>query len=118
MWLVALLTNAQAEQLRPAERKAAAAVKADSPTYVSLQYHLARLAIAEGRVKQADSAVTALLKAPLATTTRNRLLRMKMVTAPTAEASLAAGPRMLGRCRGGADSQRRQARTGRAAVRP
>ncbi|UUZ49738.1 hypothetical protein LP420_06005 [Massilia sp. B-10] len=62
---------------------------------MSLQYHLARLAIAEGRVKQADSAVTALLKAPLATTTRNRLLRMKMVTAPTAEASLAAGPRML-----------------------
>lgn len=94
VWLVALLTNAQAEQLRPAERKAAAAVKADSPAYVSLQYHLARLAIAEGRVKQADSAVTALLKTPLATTTRNRLLRMKMVTAPTAEASLAAGPRM------------------------
>jgi hypothetical protein len=94
VWLVALLTNARAEDLRPAERKAAAAVKADSPAWVSLQYHLARVAIAEGRVKQADSAVSALLKNTSAVSVRNRLLRMKMVTAPTAEAALAAAPRI------------------------
>lgn len=94
VWLVAMLTNAGTTDLRPAERKAAAAVKADSPAYVTLQYHLARLALAEGRAANADSIVTALLKTGAAPTTRNRLLRMKMVSAPTAEASLAAAPRV------------------------
>jgi len=94
VWLVALLTNAGVTDLRPAERKAAAAVKADSPAYVTLQYHLARLALAEGRAANADSIVTALLKGSGAASTRNRLLRMKMVTAPTAEAALAAAPRV------------------------
>lgn len=94
VWLVALLTNANNADLRPAERKAAAAVKSDSPAYVALQYHLARMAIADGRAGSADSIVSALLKSTTAPSTRNRLLRMKMVTAPTAEASLAAAPRL------------------------
>jgi hypothetical protein len=93
VWLVALLTNARSSDLTAAERKAAAAVKADSPAYVSLQYHLARMALADGKAKDADTIVTALLKAPGAVSTRNRLLRLKMVSAPSAEAALAAAPR-------------------------
>jgi len=93
VWLVAILTNADSASVRPAERKAAVAVKTDSPAYVTLQYQLARLAIAEGRAAATDSVVTALLKGATGAT-RNRLLRMKMVTAPTAEAALAAAARL------------------------
>lgn len=93
VWLLALLTNALGGELAPAEAKAAAAVKRDAPAYVGLQYHLARLALAEGRVKEADAGVTALLAQPQAASVRNRLLRMKMVTAATADAAFAAAAR-------------------------
>lgn len=92
-WLVALATIARKDELKPAERKAAAAIKSDSPAFVAMQYHLAGLALAEGRAKEADTVVSSLLKAPLAISTRNRLLRLKMVSAPTAEASFAAAAR-------------------------
>jgi hypothetical protein len=93
-WLVALLTNARKGDLKPAETKAAAAVKADSPAYVTLQYHLARLALADGRVKEADATVSALLDKPQPVSTRNRLLRLKMVSAAGADAALAAAARI------------------------
>ena len=93
-WLLALLTNAGPNELKPAERKAAAAVKADSPAYVALQYHLARLAVAEGQVRDADAIVSSLLKGALPVSARNRVLRMKMVVAPSAEAAFAAALRV------------------------
>lgn len=93
VWLLALVTNARKDDLKSAERKAAAAVKTDSPAFVAIQYHLARLALAEGRTKDADATVSALLKSPIATSARNRLLRLKMVTAPNADTSLAAAAR-------------------------
>lgn len=93
VWLLALVTNARKGELKPAERKAAASLPTGSPAFVAVQYHLARLALAEGRTKEADAMVSSLLKTPLATSARNRLLRLKMVTAPSAEASLAAAAR-------------------------
>ena len=100
-WLLAVLTNARAGELSPAEAKAAAAVKRDTPAFVDVQYHLARLALAEGRIKEADAGVSALLAQQPAPSVRNRLLRMKMVTAPTAEAAFAAAVRVPADTRGG-----------------
>ncbi|SHH08643.1 hypothetical protein [Massilia sp. CF038] len=93
VWLVAVLTNARSTDLKPAERKAASAIKADSPAYVTLQYHLARMALAEGKAREADAIVSALLKTAGSVSTRNRLLRLKMVSAPSADAALAAAAR-------------------------
>jgi len=93
VWLLALVINARKGELKPAERKAASALKADSPAFVAIQYHLARLALAEGRAPDADAMVSSLLKSSVPTSARNRLLRLKMVTAPSAEASLAAAAR-------------------------
>ncbi|MES3023607.1 MAG: hypothetical protein V4857_18735 [Pseudomonadota bacterium] len=93
VWLVALLTNARSGDLKPGESKAAAALKPESPAFVSLQYHLARLALAEGRAKDADAIVSALLDKPQAVSVRNRLLRMKMVTAASDKAAFAAAVR-------------------------
>lgn len=101
VWLLALLTNARGGDLKPAESKAAAAVKPGAPAYVALQYHLARLALAEGRTGAADAAVSALLDQPQAHFVRNRLLRMKMVVAASAEASLAAAARTVAVREGG-----------------
>ncbi|PWF55075.1 hypothetical protein C7C56_003690 [Massilia glaciei] len=93
LWLVALLTNARRGELKPAEARAAAALKPDSPAFVHLQYHLARLALAEGRARDADAIVSALLEQPQAVSVRNRLLRMKMVSAATDKAAFAAAKR-------------------------
>lgn len=93
VWLVPLLVNAKSGDLKPAELKAAAAVKENAPAYVHLQYHLARLDLDEGKPGDADAIVSAILKQPLPPSVRNRWRRMKMVTAKSAEEFFAAAPR-------------------------
>lgn len=93
-WLLAVLTNAGPAGLRDDELKAAAAIKADAPAYVDAQYHLARHAIEGNKLRDADAIVSAMLKRPLPAYVRNRWLRMKMVTAQSAEEFFAAAPRV------------------------
>jgi hypothetical protein len=102
LWLAALVAQAQprpaALQLSEAERRAAEAVPASSPLYLHLRYHLLRLQIEGGQAAAADAEVSRLLAhppQPMDTATRNRWLALKLVTAPTLEAFLAAAPRQV-----------------------
>lgn len=102
LWLAALVAQAQprpaALQLSEAERRAAEAVPASSPLYLHLRYHLLRLQIEGGQAGAADAEVSRLLAhppQPMDTATRNRWLALKLVTAPTLEAFLAAAPRQV-----------------------
>ena len=86
LWLMALLTNAGPGQLTDAETKAAAAVASSSPAYMTLQYHLARLALAEGHADRADDIVNAMLSKQgdgMGTASRNRWLALKLQSAKT-----------------------------------
>ncbi len=96
LWLVPLLTNAAPGTLSEDELKGAAAVPVTSPAYQSVQYHLARLAFIGGKGDQADAMVSAMLDkygAEMSTANRNRWLGLKLVTAKTLEAFVAAAPR-------------------------
>ncbi|WP_143133334.1 hypothetical protein [Pseudoduganella namucuonensis] len=96
LWLAPLLTLAHPGELREAERKAAAAVPAKHPLYLDLQYHLARLAIAEKQAEKADREIDRLMAAhgkAMSTATANRYLALKMASAGTLDAFLAAAPR-------------------------
>jgi hypothetical protein len=94
-WLIAVLTNAGAGDMQADEIKAASAVKEGSPGYVDVQYHLARFDIAGDKLRDADAIVSAMLKQAMPAYVRNRWLRMKMVTAQTAEEFFAAAPRVV-----------------------
>ncbi|MFL6660170.1 MAG: hypothetical protein ACJ8GW_18945 [Massilia sp.] len=96
LWLAPLLNLAKAGELTPAERKAAAAVAPSHVLYLTIQYHLDRLAIAEKQPERADKAIAALLAAQgksMPTAAVNRFLSMKMTTAATREDFLAAALR-------------------------
>jgi hypothetical protein len=84
LWLAPLLALAHAKELSAAERKAAAAIASAHPLYQHAQYHLARLAILENRVDQADKdidRVMATFGKTMSVATTNRFLALKMVSA-------------------------------------
>lgn len=96
LWLAPLVTLAHAGELGEAERKAAAAVPAGHPLYLTVQYNLARLAVAEKRAAQADKDIDRLMAShgkAMSVATTNRYLALKMLTAPTLDEFMKAAPR-------------------------
>ncbi len=96
MWMAPLLSLARANELNPAERKAAAAVPATHPLYQTVQYHLARLAILEGHPAQADKDLDRVLAAygkNMSVATKNRYLALKMLSAGSQDEFLKAAVR-------------------------
>ncbi|NHZ43408.1 hypothetical protein [Massilia aquatica] len=98
VWLAPLLTLARRNDLSAAERKAASAVPATHPLYQSLQYHLARLALAERDGERADQDIDRLLATQgkqMSVATSNRFLALKMLSAGTLDGFLKAAPRRI-----------------------
>lgn len=93
-WLLAILTNAKISELTPEELKLAAAIKDTSPAFGSLQYALAKGKLMQDKAAEADLMISAMLKRPLTASVRNRWLRLKMVSAKTADEFFSAGPRV------------------------
>ncbi|HEX8615377.1 MAG TPA: hypothetical protein VF800_29175 [Telluria sp.] len=96
IWLAPLLSLARPNALTAAERKAAAAVPATHPLYQSLQYHLARLALAEQQGERADKDIERLLATQgkhMSVATTNRFLALKMVAAGSMDEFLKAALR-------------------------
>jgi hypothetical protein len=96
LWLAPLLNLAQGGELSASERKAAAALPAAHPLYVMLQYHLARLAIAENEHARADKNIDRLFAShgkTMSVATTNRLLALKMATATTLDGFMTAAMR-------------------------
>jgi hypothetical protein len=86
MWLAPLVSLAAPGELTDAERKAAQAVPAKHPLYLTVQYHLARLALAEKQGAQADREIDRLLAShgkTMSIATQNRFLGLKMASAGT-----------------------------------
>ncbi|MGW8394012.1 hypothetical protein [Pseudoduganella sp. HUAS MS19] len=97
LWLAPLLTLGKAGDLSDAERKAAAAVPASHPLYQTMQYNLARLAVAENRQAQADKDIDRVLAAQgksMSAATSNRFMALKMLTAGTLDGFVKAGRRL------------------------
>jgi hypothetical protein len=98
LWLLPLVTHAKANDLSAAERQAALALAETSPGYQSVQYQLARIAIAEKKLNDADALVTRMLaryQAGMSKANRNRWLALKVVTAKTENEFVQALPRAL-----------------------
>jgi hypothetical protein len=96
LWLAPLVSLAKGGELSAAEKKAAAGVAASHPLYQTVQYHLARLAIAEKQLERADKNIHALLAAQgktMSVATTNRFKALQMVTAPNVDAYLKAALR-------------------------
>ena len=96
VWLAPLFTLAHAGETSEAEKKAAAAVPARHPLYLTLQYHLARLALSEKQGAQADKDIDRVLAShgkAMSVATSNRYLALKMMSAPSLDAFVAAAPR-------------------------
>ncbi len=86
VWLAPLLNLARAGQLSAAEKKSAAALPAVHPLYVMVQYHLARLAIAENDHDGADKTIDRVFAShgkSMSVATTNRFLALKLATATT-----------------------------------
>jgi hypothetical protein len=97
-WLLPLALHARRiADLRDDEIDAMRAVPPSSPAWQTLNWHLARLRLIEGdAMGEVDERVSAALADPtLATSTRNRWLQLKLVSARSIEAFLAAMPRAL-----------------------
>lgn len=97
-WLLPLLAGAgRRSDLAPAVLAAAQAVAAPSPAWHTLQWHLARLDLAD-QPAQADARVKAALAGaggPLSPVTRNQWRRLQLVSAPSLDGFLAAAGRAL-----------------------
>lgn len=96
LWLAPLLSLARAGEVSEAERKAAQAVGAKHPLYLTVQYHLARLAIAERQGAQADKEIDRVLAShgkAMSLATMNRWQGLKMATAGTLDEFLKAAVR-------------------------
>ncbi|NHZ65919.1 hypothetical protein [Massilia genomosp. 1] len=98
IWLAPLLSLARSNELSAAERTAASAMPASHPLYQTVQYHLARLALAERQGERADHDIDRLLAAQgkqMSAATSNRFLALKMLSAGTLDAFLTAAPRRI-----------------------
>lgn len=97
-WLVPLVTHARANELSVGERKAVAVLPESSPAYQTVQYQLARIAIAENKLDDGDEIVSRVLgrhQAGMSRANRNRWLALKVVTARTEAEFLRALPRSI-----------------------
>jgi len=94
-WLVAILTNVLPGEITEAERKASIGITESSPAYGQLQFHLARIALAEKKFDDVETIVNAMIARPLQPSIRNRWLRLKMASAKTVEDFFAAAPRTI-----------------------
>jgi hypothetical protein len=96
LWLAPLVSLAGPGELSDAERKAAQAVPAKHPLYLTVQYHLARLELAEKQGAQADKDIDRLLATygkTMSTATHNRFLGLKMASAGTLDEFVKAAQR-------------------------
>ncbi|MRV71354.1 hypothetical protein GJ700_06425 [Duganella sp. FT92W] len=96
LWLAPLVSLAAPGELSEAERKAAQAVPAKHPLYLTVQYHLARLALAEKQGAQADKDIDRLLASHgkgMSIATHNRFLGLKMASAGTLDEFVKAAQR-------------------------
>ena len=96
LWLAPLLTLAQRGDLNDAEKKAAAAVPATYPLYLTVQYHLTRLAIDDKDYNSADKNIDRLFAShgkTMSVATTNRFLALKTATASTLDGFLKASLR-------------------------
>lgn len=96
VWLAPLVSLAAPGELSEAERKAAQAVPAKHPLYQTVQYHLARLALAEKQGAQADKDIDRLLATygkTMSVATHNRFLGLKMASAGTLDEFVVAAQR-------------------------
>lgn len=96
LWLAPLVSLAAPGELSDAERKAAQAVPAKYPLYLTVQYHLARLALAEKQGAQADKDIDRLLASHgkgMSVATHNRFLGLKMASAGTLDEFVKAAQR-------------------------
>jgi hypothetical protein len=93
-WLMPLVMHARKGELTADETRAIAAVPPSAAAYVHLQYHLARLEVANGQLAEADQRITGLLQnSSHSVATRNRLLGIKMVTDASREGFFKAAAR-------------------------
>ena len=98
IWLAPLLSLARPNELSASERNAASALPAAHPLYQTVQYHLARLALAEQQGERADKDIDRLLAAQgkqMSVATSNRFLALKMLSAGTLDDFLKAAPRRI-----------------------
>lgn len=104
LWLAPLASLAKGGELTPAERKAGASLSPGHPLYLTVQYHLVRLAIAEKQLERANKSIDMLMSAhgkSMSIATVNRFKALKMVTAGTLEEFLKAAVRNADDVEGG-----------------
>lgn len=95
-WLLPIVSHAKLGELKTDELKAINAVPEASPAYQTMQYHLARIAIAENKLNDADEIVSKMLaqySPSMSIANKNRWLALKTVTAKTLAEYLQALPR-------------------------
>ena len=94
-WLMPLFIRARRlGDLEPDELRAATALATTSPAWQTLHWHMVRLELVSGRAADADTSVDAVLAMKtLSTSTRNRWLQLKLASARSVDAMLAAAPR-------------------------
>lgn len=95
-WLLPLLQQARPGDLSKDELQAVASVPASSPLWHSLQYHMARIALMQGRADVARPIVAEALgknAADLLPSSRNRWLRLKLLAAASLEEFIDAAAR-------------------------
>ena len=95
-WLVPMVIHAKVGELKAEEMKAIDAIAVTSPAYQTMQYHLARLSIAENKLNDADDIVTKMLtqySTSMNIANKNRWLALKVVAARTLAEYLQALPR-------------------------
>ena len=95
-WLLPIVSHAKLGELKTDELKAINAVPEASPAYQTMQYHLARIAIAEKKLNDADEIVSKMLaqySPSMSIANKNRWLALKTVTAKTLAEYLQALPR-------------------------
>lgn len=104
LWLAPLASLAKGGELTAAERKAAAALAPAHPLYLTVQYHLVRLAVAEKQLERANKTIDALTAAhgkTMSIATINRFKALKMVTAGSRDEFLTAAVRSADDVEGG-----------------
>ncbi len=95
-WLVAAIIETPAsDPSAPALIEAAEKIKPDSPAFVTLTYHIARLQIGKGKTEEARKKLDALLaiRAQLPVSTVNEVMRLRMKTARDLNELLVDAPR-------------------------
>ncbi len=86
LWLLPLLTHAKVHELNNEDLKAINAIPETSPAYQTVQYNMARIAVAENRLNDANIIVTKILAQyalSMSKANHNRWLALKAITAKT-----------------------------------